>query len=230
MKEKEQTCPTCHSLDVVKNGKTHHGAQNYKCMVCGRQFSGKSCEPEVIPVQTEAELFPKLMQERLSMRAIARILSRSLGYVYDHILEILDPLGDIFALVDGTKYKYYTHLNVEIDELWSFLGSKKEKIWIWVARCRETKEIIGFAVGDRSAETGKILWESIPKQVREIAHFYTDFWEAYNTFIPEKQHTTGKEHTSFIEGTNNALRQRIGRLVRKTCSFFSLLGQFRKTK
>ncbi len=43
--------------------------------------------------------------------------------------------------------------------------------------------------------------------------------QAYTTFIPKEQHTQGKEHTPFIERSNNVLRQRIGRLVRKTCSF-----------
>ncbi len=31
-------CPNCQFSDVVKNGRTGHGKQNYKCRDCGRQF------------------------------------------------------------------------------------------------------------------------------------------------------------------------------------------------
>lgn len=32
------TCPTCHSKQVVKNGKIHNGKQNHRCKDCGHQF------------------------------------------------------------------------------------------------------------------------------------------------------------------------------------------------
>jgi IS1 family transposase len=51
---------------------------------------------------------------------------------------------------------------------------------------------------------------------------YTDFWEAYEQVLPSKRHrAVGKEtgKTSLIERFNNTLRQRVGRLVRKTLSF-----------
>ncbi|MCY7322034.1 MAG: hypothetical protein LH660_09625 [Phormidesmis sp. CAN_BIN36] len=32
------TCPACNSTHTVKNGKIHHGKQNFKCRECGRQF------------------------------------------------------------------------------------------------------------------------------------------------------------------------------------------------
>lgn len=31
-------CPNCQSDAVVKNGRTRHEKQNYKCRDCGRQF------------------------------------------------------------------------------------------------------------------------------------------------------------------------------------------------
>jgi DNA-directed RNA polymerase subunit RPC12/RpoP len=34
----EQSCPTCGSHDIMKNGTTRRGKQNYKCKDCGRQF------------------------------------------------------------------------------------------------------------------------------------------------------------------------------------------------
>ena len=31
-------CPACGSDDIMKNGTTRRGKQNYKCRDCGRQF------------------------------------------------------------------------------------------------------------------------------------------------------------------------------------------------
>jgi IS1 family transposase/transposase-like protein len=211
------SCPTCRSLDVVKNGFTRHGKQNHKCCACGRQFSGRNtvlAEPLTEPV-----LLERLMQERLSMRAIARILCLSLGMAYNRIMDVLHPFGDMFELVQEADYEHFSTLNIEVDELWTFVDAKKNKTWVWLARCRETKQFVGLAVGDRSAQTGQVLWASMPESIRIKSHFFSDYWEAYTTFIPKEQHTQGKAHTPFIERSNNALRQRIGRLVRKTCSF-----------
>ncbi len=31
-------CPSCHEVNIIKNGKTHYGKQNHLCKECGRQF------------------------------------------------------------------------------------------------------------------------------------------------------------------------------------------------
>jgi IS1 family transposase len=36
--------------------------------------------------------------------------------------------------------------------MWSFVGNKKQKQWLWLALDRKTKEIVGFYLGDRSEE------------------------------------------------------------------------------
>lgn len=106
--------------------------------------------------------------------------------------------------------------------MWSFVGSKRNKQWIWLALDADTREIVGLHIGDRSRSSAKKLWSSIPSVYRQCAVCYTDFWEAYQEVIPSKRHqSVGKEtgKTSYIERFNNILRQRVGRLVRKTLSF-----------
>jgi len=110
---------------------------------------------------------------------------------------------------------------LELDELWSFVFKKNNKAWIWIALCRKTRQVVAYAVGDRSAETCLILWNNIPEAYR-AGHCYTDFWKAYEAIIPEEQLTqVGKEtgQTAHVERWNNTLRQRIARFVRKTLSF-----------
>jgi len=112
-------------------------------------------------------------------------------------------------------------VELELDELWSFVLKKSRKRWIWVALCRQTRQVVAYAIGDRSETTCRKLWQRIPTRYR-AAHCYTDFWEAYQNVIPKSQHTPcGKESglTAHVERWNNTLRQRLARFVRKTLSF-----------
>ena len=111
--------------------------------------------------------------------------------------------------------------------MWSFVGWKNNKVWIWLAIDADSREIVGVYVGDRSRRSAQRLWQSLPPVYRQCAVCYTDFWEAYKQVLPRKRHqAVGKEtgKTSYIERFNNTLRQRVGRLVRKTLSFSKKLS------
>ena len=106
--------------------------------------------------------------------------------------------------------------------MWSFVGNKGNKQWVRIAIDQLTREIIGIYVGSRDENSAKCLWASLPAVYRQCAVAYTDFWAAYALVIPAKRHRpVGKEtgHTAYIERLNCTLRQRVGRLVRKTLSF-----------
>jgi IS1 family transposase len=130
------------------------------------------------------------------------------------------PLGDRHGAKKG-------RLILECVELWSFVGKKKRQQWIWLAINRETREIVGMAIGSRTKATARKLWASLPAVYRQCAICYTDFWEAYAAILPSKRHcASGKEsgQTNHIERFNNTLRQRCSRLVRKTLSFSKKLA------
>ena len=106
--------------------------------------------------------------------------------------------------------------------MWSFVGRKANKQWIWMAMDTATKQVIAFYVGDRSRRSARKLWQRIPQAYREHAIFYTDACEAYKGVIPAARHricakSTG--HTNQIERFNCTLRQRVSRLVRDALSF-----------
>lgn len=120
---------------------------------------------------------------------------------------------------------------LELDELWSFVGRKENKIWIWLALERQTKRIAGLAFGCRGEETCKELWQSLPADYRKRALLYTDKWESYQTVLPSKRHKAvdkASGETSHIERFNNTLRQRCSNLVRKTLSFSKSLEYHKK--
>ena len=102
------------------------------------------------------------------------------------------------------------------------MGNKSNKQWVWLAMNTNAREIFGCYIGDRSRESAVALWQSIPTVYRQCAKVYTDYLEAYVSVISSKRHVAvGKESglTSYVERLNNALRQRVSRLVRKTLSF-----------
>lgn len=110
---------------------------------------------------------------------------------------------------------------LELDELWSFVGGKRWPAWVWLAVCRRTRQVVAWALGDRSEEACRELWAAVPAAFRR-ATCHTDFWDAYQAVLPDTQHeASGKEsgQTAHVERLNNTIRQRLGRFVRKTLSF-----------
>lgn len=101
------------------------------------------------------------------------------------------------------------------------MGCKKRQSWLWLALCRVTRQVVAAAVGPRTQATCRRLWAAIPPSYR-VGRCYSDFLQQYRAVLPPDQHVAvGKDtgQTSAIERFNTTLRQRLGRLVRKTLSF-----------
>ncbi len=110
---------------------------------------------------------------------------------------------------------------LELDELWSFVGSKNQPAWVWVALDRATRQVVACCLGDRGEESCRCLWEQVPEPWRK-ATCYSDLWDAYHAVLPAAQHESsgkGSGQTAHVERWNNTLRQRLGAFVRKTLSF-----------
>ncbi len=100
-------------------------------------------------------------------------------------------------------------LIIQCDEMWSFVGNKDKKYWIWLALDMSTREIVSAHIGDRSQDGAQTLWDSLPPVYRQCAVCYTDFWEAYACVFPKKRHkAVGKKlgKTRYIERFNNTFR------------------------
>jgi insertion element IS1 protein InsB len=118
-------------------------------------------------------------------------------------------------------------LEVETDEMCSFVKQKANKQWVWIAMDKQTRQIIAFHIGDRSRDSVKQLWANLPEVYRTQAMFYTDQYEAYRGVIPAEQHkaiTKKARKTNHIKRFNNTLRQRVSRLVRDTLAFSKKLA------
>ena len=110
---------------------------------------------------------------------------------------------------------------IELDEIWSFVLRKDCRAWVWIALSFQSRQVLAMVVGDRSAKTCRKLWERIPAPYQRLMS-YTDFHKAYFAVIPREQHQACKKGsglTNAVERFNLTLRQRVGRIVRKTLSF-----------
>jgi insertion element IS1 protein InsB len=209
-------CPYCHAQDVVKNGINSTHKQKYKCKRCNRQFV---LDPAKLPIPDSTKaLIDRLLCERISLAGIARATGVSGRWLQNYVNE---KYRNIRREVH-VKKKSRGRLTIECDELWSFVGNKDNKQWVWLAIDRDTGEIVGVFIGSRERESAQALWESLPPVYRQCAVSYTDFWASYETVIPSKRHRAvgkGTGKTNRIERFNCTLRQRVSRLVRKTLSF-----------
>jgi IS1 family transposase len=112
-------------------------------------------------------------------------------------------------------------VELELDELWSFVRHKAKKLWIWLAVCKQTRQVVACVIGGRGIATCKKLWRNVPEAYKQGLVF-SDFWEAYQAVVPDEQHqAVGKDTglTAHVERFNNTIRQRLARFVRKTLSF-----------
>jgi insertion element IS1 protein InsB len=107
-------------------------------------------------------------------------------------------------------------LEVEADEMSSFVQTKAHKQWIWIAMDATTRQVIAFHVEDRSRTSAKRLWAKMPEAYRQHATCYPDQYVVYERVIPTAQHRAISKlarKTHHVERFNNTLRQRVSRLV-----------------
>lgn len=208
-------CPRCHSINVVKNGSIHNGKPKFACKDCDRQFVEN---PENRIPQDKKDLIDKLLLERIPLAGIARVVGVSERWLQGYANRKYQEVPQHVEVKKKPKGK----LVIQGDELWSFVGNKNNKQWVWLAIDQGTGEIVGVFVGDRSYQGAQGLWNALPPVYRQCAVCYTDFWESYSIIFPSTRHqAVGKEsgYTHKIERFNGTLRQRVSRLVRKTLSF-----------
>ena len=105
----------------------------------------------------------------------------------------------------------------EVDEQWSFVGSKKRQRWLFYAWEPRFKKVIAHAFGRRTGRTLKRLLKRL--KPFKLSYYCTDGWKPYASHLPEHKHVIGKYFTQRIERQNLTLRTRLKRLMRRTICF-----------
>jgi len=174
-------------------------------------------------------LIERLLLERISLRGICRAVGVGLQWLLHFMSARFQTAPDDLYVkpAAGARAVILQRLEAELDELWSFVGKKANRHWVWIAMDATTRQVIAFHVGDRSGQSAAALWEKIPAIYQQHAVFYTDHYVAYVGVIPSTQHRAISKlvrKTNHVERFNCTLRQRVSRLVRATLSFSKKLS------
>jgi IS1 family transposase len=111
----------------------------------------------------------------------------------------------------------WEEVEAEVDEMWSFVGSKQQQRWLWHAIDHETGEVLAYVLSNH--QDSAFLGLKAMLEPFGIMQFYTDGWGAYEHHLDPTFHTVGKRNTQTIERKHLTLRTRIKRLARKTICF-----------
>ena len=203
-------CPSCQGTDIIKNGrKTYGDKQNYRCKGCGRQFIGDHALDYLGCHSKLWDLVKKAFVRGCGIRDIADIFSISIGKVLSLLVE--------HKVYPSPKKSYYDEL--EVDELWSFVGRKKKKVWLIYVYHRETGEIVAWIFGKRNLSTAKALRRKIKELGVSFGTICMDNWESFKNAFQDCECKIGKYWTKGIEGNNCRIRHRVRRAFRKSCNF-----------
>jgi insertion element IS1 protein InsB len=108
-------------------------------------------------------------------------------------------------------------LEVELDEMQSFVGDKEAARWLWHALDHRTGHIVAYVVGSRADDAFlelKALLDPFG-----VTRYYADKWGAYRRHLPAEQYTVGKRYLQKIERKHLTLRTRLKRLTRQGLCF-----------
>jgi insertion element IS1 protein InsB len=182
-----------------------HGKQRYKCKACSSYFL--LGEKVVYGVDTKRAAIG-LYVDGSCIRAVARFFKVS-HVTIQRWIRLLG--GKVHVCLPKKVDK------IEIDELYSFIGRKENRKWVWMAICRNTKRMLGFQIGGRGKKTLQKLYEKIKPM--EVITYYTDKHAPYGCILPKDKHDSSKGGTNTIEGLNGSIRRYLARFNRRTVCY-----------
>ncbi len=91
----------------------------------------------------------------------------------------------------------------ELDEQWSFVGSKARQHWLWYAYNTKTGGVLAYTFGPRTDETCRELLALLTPF--NIGMITSDDWGSYGREVPKDKHLTGKIFTQRIGNDSNLL-------------------------
>ncbi len=136
-----RACLVCGSKHLIKNGSVHNGKPKHQCKNCGYQFVANPTKTTVL--SETKQLIDRLLLERISLRGIARVTQVSWSCLQDYVNQRLAHTPHQI----GISVKSPARLTIECDEVLSFVNTKKNDVYIWIAIDRDSRKSVGFFCG-----------------------------------------------------------------------------------
>lgn len=191
---------------MYKNGKTSNGTQRFVCRKCKRtaqkDYSYRAYSTEI------NDRLITLIKEGVGIRGILRILGISSTTTLKRIVKIARSIPQPQITV-GRTY--------EMDELYTYVGSKLNMVCIAFALERDSRNVIDFSIGRRNKGTlRKVVDALVLSNAKEIR---TDKLSLYINLVPKEIHHVKQRGINRIERMNLNLRTHIKRLNRRTIAY-----------
>lgn len=160
------TCPDCGSSDLVKNGHDCKGDQKFHCKNHNRYGT--------LNVQKD---YSHERREQVKRAVLERVSLRGIGHIFNMSRHTVSR----WLKGSGYKRRYLSKIRCircsgamcwKLAELWSFVGNKSQKRWLWLALCRRTRQVVAYWLGDRSEASAIRLWQRIPR-TNAVPHLAT---------------------------------------------------------
>ena len=118
---------------------------------------------------------------------------------------------------------------LELDEAWTFVGTRGNPVWIWVALCRRTRQIVGFWIGGRTEADCQNLFNEIAEPYKFCKSVSDGLVVYANVFGANRHKTLIKKtgETNHVERFFGTMRSRMSRCVRRALSFSKSLVSLR---
>ena len=197
------SCKKCGCANYVKNGFVNEN-QRYLCKNCGYRFTDTPGHGYPISIRFNAAI---LYLCGTSITCAPYLLGVAPSTVQAW-LEWVAAEHPPKAVPNGTV------VVIELDEMWHYLNSKEEKLWIWKALNHDTRELIDWECGDRSEKTAAALIERLRKTGAKL--YIADEYVVYANLIPRGRLYQGKDKTHGIERNNGRQRHWFARFRRKS--------------
>lgn len=194
-------CRYCGCDDLVKNGSTR-GVPKSKCKKCSRQTSLRGTKVEDSQEKLQSVLF---YLNGLSLNAIAALKSVAPSTILRSIRRFAEQRAAKPQPGPGGVTV------MERDEVWHFIGNKANKLWIGLAFCRDTGQLVDWECGDRDQATLDKLLDRL--KAWNVRLYCTDSYIGYDRVLPVGRHYQGKQETWRLEQINSRLRHWLARLT-----------------
>jgi IS1 family transposase len=125
-----------------------------------------------------------MLAEGSSIRAIERIT----GVNQNTIMSLNRRVGDACAKIMDEKMRGLTCKQIEVDEIWGFIGAKQKNarragvygdVWTFIALDADTKLIPSFTVGKRDAYHAKAFMSDLASRLKNRVQISSDSLAAY---------------------------------------------------
>src|SRR4051812_43856682 len=140
-----------------------------------------------LPLQTRVQIL-QMLCEGSSMRSISRVTGVSINTVS----KLLVDAGEVCAAFHDKTVRGIKSTAVQCDEIWSFSYAKQKNVkfakaapeaagdvWKWTAIDADSKLIVSWHVGDRSAQTATSFMGDLKARLANRVQLTTDGHKAY---------------------------------------------------